>query len=141
MSEHVFLDAFEAESGVAIDRSRAVRDLRRFILAHIGSVEEVTAIAAIVRANRGQKPMAVASGGSREIVHASLEASGLLPLFATVVTIDDVGKAKPAPDLFLTAAERLETSAQSCLVFEDSPQGFEAAQAAGMRWINVNSLV
>ncbi|MEO0980490.1 MAG: HAD hydrolase-like protein, partial [Pseudomonadota bacterium] len=61
MSEHVLLDAFEAETGAAIDRAAAVRELRHFILAHIGSVEEIPEVAAIVRASHGQKPMAVAS--------------------------------------------------------------------------------
>ena len=74
MSEHVLLDAFEAEKNIALDRSRAVRDLRHFILAHVGSVEEIPGIAAIARANHGRKPMAVASGGSREIVRATLQA-------------------------------------------------------------------
>lgn len=141
MSEHVLLDAFEAETGAAIDRAAAVRELRHFILAHIGSVEEIPEVAAIVRASHGQKPMAVASGGSREIVQASLGASGLLHLFEAIVTIDDVRKAKPAPDLFLTAAACLETRPQSCLVFEDSPQGLAAARAAGMRSIDVHSII
>lgn len=141
MSEHVLLDAFEAETGASIDRARAVRDLRHFILTHIDCVEEITAIADIARANHGLKPMAVASGGSREIVHASLQAADLLALFRTVVTIDDVHNAKPAPDLFLEAAQRVETNPQSCLVFEDSPQGIEAAMAADMQWIDVNSPV
>lgn len=141
MSEHVLLDAFEAETGAAIDRSRAVRDLRHFILAHIGSVEEIPEIAAIARASHGHKPMAVASGGSREIVHASLRASGLLHLFDAVVTIDDVRKAKPAPELFLEAADRLNAAPSSCLVFEDSLQGIEAAKAADMQWIDVHSAI
>ncbi len=141
MSEHVLLDAFEAEKDIALDRSRAVRNLRHFILTHVDSVEEIPAIAAIARASHGHKPMAVASGGSHEIVHATLRASGLLHLFETVVTIDDVGKAKPAPDLFLEAATRLQAAPASCLVFEDSDQGIEAAKAAGMRCVDVASLV
>lgn len=140
MSEHVLLDAFEAEKGVLVDRARAVRDLRHFILTNIGSVEEIPEIATIARANYARIPMAVASGGSREIVHASLQASGLLHLFDAVVTIDDAGKAKPAPDLFLEAASRLQTKPQQCLVFEDSPQGIEAAKAADMKWIDVKSM-
>lgn len=140
MSEHVLLDAFEGEKGVPVDRARAVRDLRRFILTNMGSVEEIPEIAAIARAHHARVPMAVASGGSREIVHASLQASGLLHLFDAVVTIDDVGTAKPAPDLFLEAASRLQTKPQKCLVFEDSPQGIEAAKAADMKWIDVKSM-
>lgn len=55
-------------------------------------------------------------------------------LFDTVVTADDpqVGAAKPAPDIFLVAAERLGIAPAHCLVFEDSPFGITAAKAAGM---------
>jgi len=56
-------------------------------------------------------------------------------IFAAAVTGDDprVGQGKPAPDIFLVAAEELGVSADRCLVFEDSPAGVEAALAAGMR--------
>ncbi len=55
-------------------------------------------------------------------------------LFDTIVTADDpqVGAAKPAPDIFLVAAERLGVNPADCLVFEDSPFGITAAKAAGM---------
>ena len=60
-------------------------------------------------------------------------------LFDTIVTADDpeVGAAKPAPDIFLTAARRLGVAPQECLVFEDSPFGVTAAKAAGMTAIAV----
>lgn len=55
-------------------------------------------------------------------------------LFDAIVTADDpqVGAAKPAPDIFLVAAERLGVAPADCLVFEDSPFGITAAKAAGM---------
>lgn len=60
-------------------------------------------------------------------------------LFDTIVTADDpeVGAAKPAPDIFLTAARRLGVAPQDCLVFEDSPFGVTAAKAASMTAIAV----
>ena len=60
-------------------------------------------------------------------------------LFDTIVTADDpeVGAAKPAPDIFLTAARRLGVAPQDCLVFEDSPFGVTAAKAAGMTAIAI----
>ena len=60
-------------------------------------------------------------------------------LFDTIVTADDpqVGAAKPAPDIFLTAARRLGVAPGQCLVFEDSPFGVTAAKAAGMTAIAV----
>lgn len=55
-------------------------------------------------------------------------------LFDTIVTADDpqVGAAKPAPDIFLVAAERLGVAPHDCMVLEDSPFGISAAKAAGM---------
>lgn len=77
--------------------------------------------------------MAVASGGTREIVKATLLATNLLALFDTVVTIEDVqGRGKPAPDIFLEAARRLRVSPGECTVFEDSDEGIKAARLAGM---------
>jgi len=140
MSEHVLLDEFEAEFAVKLDRAAVVREMRQAVLRNLGQVREITEIASIARANAGQKPMAVASGGPRAIVVPSLEAAGLLSLFDCVVTIEDVAHAKPAPDLFLQAASRLKVTAQSCLVFEDSAQGVEAARRAGMEVIDVNTV-
>ena len=77
--------------------------------------------------------MAVASGGTREIIEATLLAVNLLDLFEAVVTIEDVqGRGKPAPDMFLEAARRLRVPPNECTVFEDSDEGIEAAYRAGM---------
>jgi|TARA_B110000263_G_scaffold169657_1_gene147761 pseudouridine-5'-monophosphatase len=52
---------------------------------------------------------------------------------------DDVASAKPAPDIFLVAAERLNTAPERCLVVEDSPSGIAAARSAGMAVIAIMS--
>ena len=70
---------------------------------------------------------------TREIVELTLKTVRLLDLFDTVVTIEDVqGRGKPAPDIFLEAARRLNMSPGQCTVFEDSDEGIEAARLAGM---------
>ncbi|MHA7776804.1 HAD family hydrolase [Roseibium sp. M-1] len=138
MSEDVLLDDYEAEHGVTLDRARAVLEMRSAVLKRMHEVSEIERISAIARRFQGRLPMAVASGGPREVVLASLKQTSLLPLFDTVVTIDDVARPKPAPDLFLEAANRLEVDPESCLVFEDSPQGLEAAANAGMKAVDVN---
>jgi HAD superfamily hydrolase (TIGR01509 family) len=85
----------------------------------------------------GIKPMAVASGGRRSIVTLTLSALGILDHFNTVVTCEDYTRAKPAPDPFLVAAERLGVKPERCVVFEDTNIGIEAAKAAGMKWVLV----
>jgi beta-phosphoglucomutase-like phosphatase (HAD superfamily) len=141
MSEHVLLDDFESEHGVTVDRGLTVREMRSAVLERIGEVSEIEMISSIARRFHGKLPMAVASGGPREVVLASLKETGLLPLFDTVVTIDDVAHAKPAPDLFLEASSRLGVAAGQCLVFEDSQQGLEAAHNARMPVVDVNRLI
>jgi HAD superfamily hydrolase (TIGR01509 family) len=78
-------------------------------------------------------PAAVASSGNTARVRRHLSDAGLLPRLAVIVTGSDVMRGKPAPDLFLLAAERLGTAPSDCLVLEDAEAGVQAAAAACMR--------
>jgi HAD superfamily hydrolase (TIGR01509 family) len=80
---------------------------------------------------------AVASSSPSAWVSPWLERHDLAGRFAAVCTRDDVAQVKPAPDLFLLAAERLAAAPAACIVFEDSPNGLRAAHAAGMRAVAV----
>ena len=91
----------------------------------------------LVRELHGVKPMAVASGGTREIVHKTLEALGIRGMFEAIVTVEDYQNGKPAPDPFLEAARRLGVAPEKCLVFEDTTAGIESARAAKMQWVLV----
>jgi HAD superfamily hydrolase (TIGR01509 family) len=82
---------------------------------------------------------AVASSSPSAWVEPWLAVHHLRPLFDAVCTRDDVRKVKPEPELFLLAATRLDIAPKACLVFEDSPNGIRAAQAAGMRVVAVPS--
>jgi HAD superfamily hydrolase (TIGR01509 family) len=86
-------------------------------------------------------PVSIASGGPRVIVRGMLELTGLAALFdyTRVITPEDVEHGKPAPDMFLLAAERMGVPPRKCLVFEDAEPGMRAAEAAGMKWVKVPS--
>jgi len=107
------------------------------LLADVKRIEPVVTFAK--RAVAQNKPVAVASGGPREVVHHSLKLAGLAPLFPIVVTPEDVAHGKPAPDMFLLAAKKLGVPASKCLVFEDAEPGHQAAAAAGMQSVHVPS--
>ena len=77
--------------------------------------------------------MALASSAEVRVIDANLTARGLRPLFDAVVSGTQVARGKPAPDVFLAAAERLGAPPATCLVVEDSRNGLLAAKAAGMR--------
>ncbi|QHY97371.1 6-phosphogluconate phosphatase [Streptomyces sp. S4.7] len=76
----------------------------------------------------------VASSGSHERIRVGHRKTGLDRWFepGIVFSAQDVGRGKPAPDLFLHAAERMGVSPARCVVVEDSPLGVAAARAAGM---------
>jgi HAD superfamily hydrolase (TIGR01509 family) len=76
----------------------------------------------------------VASSGTHEKIRFSLSLTGLYPRFeGRIFSASDVSRGKPAPDLFLHAAARMDVSPQECVVVEDSAPGVAAALAAGMR--------
>ncbi len=85
----------------------------------------------------GLKPLAVASGGKREIVTKILDALGIVGKFRAIVTVEDYRHGKPAPDPFLEAARQLGVAPEKCLVFEDTTAGIAAARAANMQWVLV----
>jgi beta-phosphoglucomutase-like phosphatase (HAD superfamily) len=89
------------------------------------------AVEAVRRVAR-QLPVAVASSAHRAVIDVALEATGLDVVFAVVVSSDEVDAGKPAPDVYLLAAERLGVRPADCLVVEDSLNGVRAARAAGM---------
>ncbi|MER8525376.1 MULTISPECIES: HAD family hydrolase [unclassified Mesorhizobium] len=79
-------------------------------------------------------PCCVASSGTLERIRYALDVTGLLGLLEPhLFSAAMVARGKPAPDLFLHAADKMRAAPRNCLVVEDSPAGIEAARAAGMR--------
>jgi beta-phosphoglucomutase family hydrolase len=90
-----------------------------------------------ITAQHKQIPFAVVSGSTREAVTASLTSLNLLDKFDTLVCAGDYTNSKPDPECFLLAARKLGVTPESCLVFEDTDLGIQAAQAAGMTHVKV----
>ena len=83
------------------------------------------------------QPKAIVTSSSRNGAVRKVTQAGLMDVFEHLITLDDVKRAKPAPDPYLLAAQRLGVAPARCLVFEDSEVGAEAAHAAGMRVVQV----
>lgn len=76
--------------------------------------------------------LAVASSSALDVIRATVDVLGIAALFEAVVSGLEVGRGKPAPDVFLETARRLDLPPRACLVIEDSRNGLLAAKAAGM---------
>ncbi len=83
---------------------------------------------------RGMK-IAMATGNRIEATTVLLNRTGLRNYFPKIVTNREVKNSKPAPDIFLKAAEELELKPEECIVFEDAVNGVQAAKSGGMRCI------
>jgi len=97
----------------------------------------VLAAAELLHAFHGTLPIAMASSGSRSGIDVVLDRLGWRNLFDAIVTGADVARGKPAPDIFLLAADRLGIAPRSCLAFEDTDDGVAAARAAHMAVFDV----
>lgn len=106
-------------------------------LTHEGAMHG--AVSFLEALNAAGIPKAVVSSSSHRWVDGWLEKLGLTGHFQTIVCRGDAPRIKPAPDLFLEAAKRLDLTPESCLVIEDSLNGLNAAKTAGMAvWIVPN---
>lgn len=86
-------------------------------------------------------PLAVASGSYHTVIDRVLALKNLRQYFRAIVSAQDVKRGKPAPDIFLLAAELLGVKAERCCVIEDSVAGVEGARAAGMQVIGITNSV
>ena len=84
-----------------------------------------------------QIPMAVASSSHKHQILLVLETLNIQHYFSAIVSSEDVTRGKPAPDIFLKAAQELNVQPQNCVVFEDAHSGVEAGNAAHMKVIAV----
>lgn len=126
------------ESGIPVsDVDAMVREKEAAFLESLHAIQPMEAVVATAAAHRGKLPMAVASGGYRETITRTLDQLQIRHWFNAMVVAEDTPRHKPEPDVFLEAARRLEVPPVSCVVFEDTDIGLEAARRAGMKSVDV----
>lgn len=131
------LSAFSGEISGPLDISLAAQQSIEAFISATTAISPIVETGELVRTLAGTYPMAVGTNAEIEVATASLLAVGLSNYFTSIVSISDGYPAKPAPDIFSTAAQRLGVSSARTLVFEDSPEGVSAAIAAGSDVVQV----
>jgi HAD superfamily hydrolase (TIGR01509 family) len=97
------------------------------------------ALELLSRLHARSTPLALASSAKRLWIEATLQSLGMREYFPITVSGEDVLHSKPAPDIFLLTATRLDIAPERCLVIEDSPNGIASGRAAGMDVIAVRT--
>ena len=121
----------EREHGIGLPAGFAERTARRCLAAFDTRLRPIDGIADLLAGSA--RPRCVASSSDPPRIRHCLSLAGILHHFEPhIFSATQVTRGKPAPDLFLLAAERMGASPGRCLVIEDSVAGVTAARAAGM---------
>lgn len=122
---------------INLDVENTVRIKEQYFLEKIHLVKPIEPVVEVVQRYYGILPMALGTGGRREMAKLTIDAIGLGKFFDVLVTAEDVEHHKPAPDTFLKCAELLGIDPIDCLVFEDGEPGIESAIRAGIPVIDI----
>ncbi|MEO0414699.1 MAG: HAD family phosphatase [Verrucomicrobiota bacterium] len=126
--------------GASID-ANSVHDFKLdWYMEHMDQLTAVEPVADIVRQFHAEgRKISIGTGSDLSLVEPSLRHIGMWEYFEIIVTPADVERGKPAPDMFLLAAEKMGVAPEKCLVLEDGQAGIKAADAAGMASVYVPS--
>jgi HAD superfamily hydrolase (TIGR01509 family) len=135
----VIVASLNEQFGLTLDPDRVVERKEFYYEQMIPEVVPFEPVVGFLRSVRGRAKVSVASGGHRHLVVGTLRALGIDDVFDAIVTAEDYERGKPAPDPFLLAAKLMDVPPSRCCVFEDSPTGIAAAEAAGMEHVLVST--
>ena len=153
---HFPIDRFYASGGIpsrdilkelakeqhkSFDHIAVAHEKEEKYLETLSQVKPVHAVVKIAMENYGKIPMAVASGGSQDIICMVLDHLKIKHLFGAIVTNEMVVNQKPAPDIFLEAARRIGVEPKNCRAYEDTDLGLQAIRSAGMEAVDVRTLL
>ena len=125
-------------AGVPAAPEEINRDVvERMLEAYRAHLPLIDGAAEAVRRLAGRFTLGIASSSNRELIDTVLEVAGLTALFAATVSSEEVARGKPAPDVYLEAARRLDVAPDRCAAVEDSHGGIRSAKNAGMRVVAI----
>ncbi|BAX81263.1 HAD family hydrolase [Labilibaculum antarcticum] len=137
MPSSKIIDLLNEKNNRTIDPQKFSDIKEEFFAKEMHKIKEITAVTDLVYKYHGKIPMAVGTGGKRNIAAETLQILGLDKYIPILVSADDVVNHKPEPETFLKCAELMGISPENCQVFEDATLGFQAAKAAGMKVTDV----
>jgi HAD superfamily hydrolase (TIGR01509 family) len=111
--------------------------VRRMLERYSAQLPLIDGAVAAVKRLAAHWPLGVASSSNRELIDRVLEVSSLAPYFKATVSSEEVERGKPAPDVYLEAARRLELEPSHTVAIEDSANGIRSAHAAGMHVVAI----
>ncbi len=117
--------------GFELDVDQGVEELISDFMARTGELTLKPGARELLGRTHGRVGLALASSSHRHLIEKTLDQFDLRPLFGAIVSGQDVAHPKPAPDIFLRAAELLGVPIGECVVLEDSIAGATAGRAAG----------
>lgn len=137
MPSSKIIDLLNEKNNRTIDPQKFSDMKEEFFAKEMHKIKEISAVTDLVYKYHGKIPMAVGTGGKRNIAAETLQILGLDKYITILVSADDVENHKPEPETFLKCAELMGISPENCQVFEDATLGFQAAKAAGMKVTDV----
>ncbi|HTV07204.1 MAG TPA: HAD family phosphatase [Acidobacteriaceae bacterium] len=137
MPVHEIISTLNRRQGLCMDVESVAHRKENLYYEYLPRLTAVPEVLDVIESAYGSVPFAVVSGSTRESVTASLQTLDLFDKFQTFVCAGDYSRSKPDPEGFLLAAERLGVPPASCLVFEDTAMGIQAATAAGMASVKI----
>ena len=148
LSEHLFyewggmpiveiIEKLNEIQGLQMPVEEVSRRKEEYYLEAMPRLKAVPEVLQCIESHYGKVPFAVVSGSTREAVVASLNTLNLLDRFEALVCAGEYMKSKPDPEAFILAAEKLSVEPRSCLVFEDTEMGIQAATSAGMAYVKI----
>lgn len=135
------IEMLAKEQGKSVDADAIAEAKEDLFLELLGDVQPVVPVKAIAEFHREHIPMAVATGSPKWVAEKLLKALGIREWFGAVVGAECVPNSKPAPDVYLKAAELIGVDPKRCHAFEDTKLGMDAARNAGMVVVDIHTLL